>query len=127
MKAIGFDRYLPAEDSSSFLELNLTMPVAEDRDLLVRVMAISMNPVDAKVRSRTEGVLDEPGIAGWDVAGTDYIVCLNDVSGLIDNGSLRTTMTQSCGSLTTENLRMAHSLIETGRTIGKIVLSGIPE
>lgn len=341
MKAIGFDRYMPSDDPLCFQKLEIPKPVATGRDLLVRVMAVSVNPVDTKVRSRTEGVLDEPRIAGWDVAGivesvgeraeffkpgdhvyyagditrsggnaeyhlvderivgkkpesltfeeaaampltaitawealfdrmnvgmnsdqqksllviggaggvgsiaiqlakvvagmkviatasrsdsadwcrglgadeiinhyklfteefsrigvdgVDYILCLNstelhignmadvinpqgrictivetkdkqpldinvfqgksvgfmwelmftrsmfntadiqaqgdllnDVSGLIDNGSLRTTMTQSCGSLTTENLRMAHGLIETGRTIGKIVLSGIPD
>jgi NADPH2:quinone reductase len=341
MKAIGFDRYLPKENPSSFLDLNIPNPVAEGRDLLVRVKAISVNPVDTKIRSRAEGILDEPRIIGWDVAGivesigdkvslfkpgdpvyyagditrpgcnsdyhlvderivgrkpeslsfeeaaamplttitawealfdrmnvgkapgkqkslliiggaggvgsiaiqlakvvagmkviatasrtesadwcrklgadeiinhhkpfseefsrigvdgVDYILCLNstemhignmadvinpqgrictivetkdnqpvdvnvfqgksvgfmwelmftrsmfntvdmqaqgdllnEVSGLLDKGLLKTTMTQSCGSLTTENLRMAHGLIETGRAIGKIVLSGIPE
>jgi NADPH2:quinone reductase len=69
MKAIGFDRYLPKENPSSFLDLNLPNPVAKGRDLLVQVKAISVNPVDTKVRSRTEGILDEPRIIGWDVAG----------------------------------------------------------
>lgn len=44
-----------------------TIPVAEPekRDLLVRVVAVGMNPVDTKVRQRTE----EDRVLGWDVCG----------------------------------------------------------
>jgi NADPH:quinone reductase-like Zn-dependent oxidoreductase len=50
---------------------------------------------------------------------------LNEISRLLDEGTIRTTKTQNCGTLNTVNLSAAHELIETGRTIGKIVLSGI--
>jgi NADPH2:quinone reductase len=47
----------------------LPTPVASGRDLLVEVKAVSVNPVDTKVRA---GVAPEPGqfkIIGWDAAG----------------------------------------------------------
>ncbi|HUH58873.1 MAG TPA: zinc-binding alcohol dehydrogenase family protein [Candidimonas sp.] len=49
---------------------------------------------------------------------------LNDVADLIDAGAIRATATQNLGSINARNLRKAHALIETGRTVGKIVLSG---
>ncbi|OME76633.1 alcohol dehydrogenase catalytic domain-containing protein, partial [Paenibacillus lautus] len=39
------------------------------RDLLVRVKAVAVNPVDYKVRSPKEKVENNPKILGWDVAG----------------------------------------------------------
>lgn len=49
---------------------------------------------------------------------------LNKVAGLIDKGTIRTTMTQNLGLINATNLRQAHGLIEKGNTIGKIVLEG---
>lgn len=49
---------------------------------------------------------------------------LNDVSDLIDKGVLKTTLDQTFGTINAENLRRAHALIETGKSRGKIVLSG---
>jgi zinc-binding alcohol dehydrogenase family protein len=69
MKAIGFYQALPAEDPSSLVEVEVPDPAAQGRDLLVRVRAVSVNPVDTKVRLRQEGVLSEPRIPGWDAAG----------------------------------------------------------
>ncbi len=69
MKAIGFYQYLPVDDPESLLEVEVPDPEARGRDLLVRVKAVSVNPVDTKVRARQEGVLTEPRIPGWDAAG----------------------------------------------------------
>jgi NADPH:quinone reductase len=69
MKAIGYYKALPAEDPSSLVEVNVPDPAPQGRDLLVRVQAVSVNPVDTKVRLRQEGVLSEPRIPGWDAAG----------------------------------------------------------
>ena len=69
MKAIGFYQYLPVEDPSSLVEVEVPAPEPGDRDLLVRVKAVSVNPVDVKIRSRLETVVAEPRIIGWDVAG----------------------------------------------------------
>jgi zinc-binding alcohol dehydrogenase family protein len=69
MKAIGFYQALPAEDPSSLVDVEVPDPAPGGRDLLVRVRAVSVNPVDTKVRLRQEGVLSEPRIPGWDAAG----------------------------------------------------------
>ena len=69
MKAIGFYQYLPVEHPDSLVEVELPTPEPGARDLLVRVEAVSVNPVDTKVRARQEGVLTEPRIPGWDAAG----------------------------------------------------------
>lgn len=51
---------------------------------------------------------------------------LEEVAGLVDEGKLRTTLTHVVGPLNAANLREAHRLVETGRTIGKICLAGFP-
>jgi len=50
MKAIAFTRPLPIEAQDSLVELNLPQPEFGPRDLLVNVRAVSVNPVDTKVR-----------------------------------------------------------------------------
>lgn len=69
MKAVGLYRYLPIDHSESLLDLQLEKPSARGRDLLVRVKAVAVNPVDYKVRSPKEKVEETPKILGWDVAG----------------------------------------------------------
>jgi len=69
MKAIGFYQFLPVENPESLVEVEITDPEPGARDLLVRVKAVSVNPVDVKIRSRLATVETEPKIIGWDVAG----------------------------------------------------------
>ena len=49
---------------------------------------------------------------------------LNEVADLVDAGLLRTTLTADVGPITAANLRRAHAALESGQTIGKLVLSG---
>lgn len=72
MKAIGFTSSLPITDPDSFFAFETEMPTPAGRDLLVRVEAISVNPVDYKIRqnSAKDTVLPQPKIIGWDAAGT---------------------------------------------------------
>ena len=49
---------------------------------------------------------------------------LGEVARLVDEGTIRTTLAESFGSITAANLRRAHALIESGRAKGKIVLEG---
>ncbi|MBY3064535.1 zinc-binding alcohol dehydrogenase family protein [Rhizobium laguerreae] len=49
---------------------------------------------------------------------------LNEVADLIDAGVLRTTMVEEAGSINADNLKRVHAQLETGRSIGKVVLSG---
>ncbi|HEX4480349.1 MAG TPA: zinc-binding alcohol dehydrogenase family protein [Rudaea sp.] len=69
MKAIGLTRFLPLDDADSLKEFDVPAPIAQARDLLVRVKAISVNPVDAKVRSTAKDTLSAPKILGYDAAG----------------------------------------------------------
>ncbi|MEL6592917.1 MAG: zinc-binding alcohol dehydrogenase family protein [Bacteroidota bacterium] len=72
MKAIGFKQSLPIEHSDSFLEFELETPRPEGYDLLVKISANSVNPVDFKIRQSAaqDQVLDTPKIIGWDDVGT---------------------------------------------------------
>ena len=65
MKAFGFN----SSDSQPQL-IELTMPEATGYDLLVKIDAIAVNPVDTKVISGIKEQLVEPKIVGWDVSGT---------------------------------------------------------
>ena len=49
---------------------------------------------------------------------------LTEVGGLMDAGRIRTTLQAHFGQITAENMRRAHAAVESGRTIGKIVLAG---
>ena len=69
MKAVGLYRYLPIDHAESLLDLEMPAPSAAGRDLLVEVKAISVNPVDYKMRSPKDQVETTPRILGWDVAG----------------------------------------------------------
>jgi NADPH:quinone reductase-like Zn-dependent oxidoreductase len=50
---------------------------------------------------------------------------LDEVSRLLDAGTLRTTVTERLGLLSAVNLTRAHAMIESGRTRGKITLDGV--
>src|SRR3954469_19268671 len=70
MKAIALTHYLPISDSASLQDVELAQPQASGRDLLVKVEAISVNPVDTKVRSQQAPAETSPRVLGWDAAGT---------------------------------------------------------
>jgi len=69
MKAIGYKRPLAIENPESLEELELPAPIAGPRDLLVRVKAISVNPVDTKVRKGTAPPAGQAKVLGWDAVG----------------------------------------------------------
>ncbi|HEX8441654.1 zinc-binding alcohol dehydrogenase family protein [Archangium sp.] len=69
MKAVALKRYLPISDPESFLDVELPDPKPEGKDLLVRVHAVSVNPVDTKVRSPKDKTEASPRVLGWDAAG----------------------------------------------------------
>jgi len=68
MKAIAITRNLPITDSASLVDTEIPAPVATGRDLVVRVGAISVNPVDTKVR-RGGQIAGGRRVLGWDAAG----------------------------------------------------------
>lgn len=69
MKAVGYFNSRPINDPKALEDLELPAPRPGPRDLLVEVKAVSVNPVDTKVRASREGKPDAPVILGWDAAG----------------------------------------------------------
>ncbi|KAF1052855.1 MAG: Zinc-type alcohol dehydrogenase-like protein [Stenotrophomonas maltophilia] len=69
MKAIGYRNSRPITADDVLLDIELPEPVPGPRDLLVEVQAISVNPVDTKVRQRAEPPAGEYKVLGWDAAG----------------------------------------------------------
>ena len=69
MKAIAYSASLPINDPESLQDIELPAPVAGPRDLLVEVKAISVNPVDTKVRQNVAPENGAAKVLGWDVAG----------------------------------------------------------
>ncbi|NID12967.1 zinc-binding alcohol dehydrogenase family protein [Fibrivirga algicola] len=71
MKAVGFKTSLPITDAASFIDIDIAKPTPGPHELLVKVNAISVNPVDFKIRqnSAKDTVLEQPKIIGWDASG----------------------------------------------------------
>lgn len=69
MKAIGYYRNLPIDDPESLVDLELPEPVPGEHDLLVEVRAVSVNPVDVKIRAHRAPEAGQPEVIGWDAAG----------------------------------------------------------
>ena len=69
MKAVGYHTPLPIASEQSLVDLELPVPAPGPRDLLVAVRAVSVNPVDVKVRASAVPEPGVPKILGWDAVG----------------------------------------------------------
>ena len=69
MKAIGYRQNLPVDQPLALEDLELPAPTPGSRDLLVRVKAVSVNPVDTKVRRNSAPPAGEAKVLGWDAVG----------------------------------------------------------
>jgi zinc-binding alcohol dehydrogenase family protein len=68
MKAIVYTQHgLPIADPESLIDFDLPQPTPGPRDLLIEVRAVSVNPVDTKVRNGA--AVSEPRVLGWDATG----------------------------------------------------------
>lgn len=67
MKAIGYIENLPIENENSLQDIELEIPKASGRDILVEVKAISVNPVDYKIRQSRKN--EDWDVIGWDATG----------------------------------------------------------
>jgi len=70
MHAVGYKTSLPIENDASLVDIELPRPEALGRDILVAVRAVSVNPVDTKVRMRAQAEAGSWKVLGWDAAGT---------------------------------------------------------
>ena len=69
MKAIGYRQNLPVDQPHALEDLELPASQPGARDLLVRVKAVSVNPVDTKVRRNRAPKPGQPEVLGWDAVG----------------------------------------------------------
>ncbi|REE92861.1 zinc-binding alcohol dehydrogenase family protein [Paenibacillus taihuensis] len=71
MRAVGLTHYLPITREDSLMDIEVEKPGAPaGRDILVKVEAISVNPIDTKQRAPKDKVESTPRILGWDASGT---------------------------------------------------------
>lgn len=68
MRAVIYKESLPIENPNSLMDGQVEKPVATGRDLLVKINAIAVNPVDYKVRQNRDPQ-GESEILGWDATG----------------------------------------------------------
>lgn len=69
MKAVGYTKSLPVNDPESLTDIELPQPIATGHDLLVKVKAIAVNPVDYKIRQRVAPDDGSYKVIGWDAVG----------------------------------------------------------
>lgn len=68
MKAVAYKKPLQISQPEVFSDITLELPIASGNDLLVEVKAISINPVDIKMRQRTS-----PENETWKILGHDAV------------------------------------------------------
>jgi zinc-binding alcohol dehydrogenase family protein len=68
MRAVAYYEPQPVTAETSLVDIDLPKPEAQGRDLLVEVKAISVNPVDTKIRAGAKPEAGQPRVLGWDAA-----------------------------------------------------------
>ena len=69
MKAVGYKQSLPITEERALFDFETAKPEPTGRDIRVAVKAVSVNPVDTKVRKRAAPPAGETKILGYDAAG----------------------------------------------------------
>ena len=84
IKAIGYQQNLPIDNEQSLQDITLDKPEATGHDILVEVKAISVNPVDYKVRQGRPAPENDYAVIGWDAAGV--VVAVGEAVSLFKEG-----------------------------------------
>lgn len=69
MKAVGYRSPGPIERDDALVDVEIDRPSPSGHDLLVQVKAVSVNPVDCKIRATRQADGDVLAILGWDAVG----------------------------------------------------------
>jgi len=69
MKAVAYRTNLAIDAAESLIDIDLPEPVATGRDLLVEIKAVSVNPVDTKIRKNLKPAEGQVQVLGWDASG----------------------------------------------------------
>ncbi|NQY89377.1 MAG: zinc-binding alcohol dehydrogenase family protein [Colwellia sp.] len=78
MKAIGYKKSLPINEAESLINIELPQPTATGHDILVKISAISVNPVDCKIRKKMVAENGQYKVLGWDAVGE--VVALGELT-----------------------------------------------
>ncbi|MBK3803275.1 zinc-binding alcohol dehydrogenase family protein [Azospirillum brasilense] len=70
MRAVAFTQSLPIDAPDALIDVERPRPEPQGRDLLVKIEAVSVNPVDTKVRRNMPPAPGAMKVLGWDAAGT---------------------------------------------------------
>lgn len=79
MKAIALKKYLPVSDPDCLFMTEQESPKASGHDVLVEVRAVSVNPVDTKLRAPKQEVEEDAKVLGFDACGV-IVECGESVS-----------------------------------------------
>lgn len=112
MKAIGYLQAQAITQNDALMDIEIPTPEAKDRDLLVKVQAISVNPVDTKVRNSVSAEAGEHKILGWDAVGE--VVAVGDQTELFKIGD----HVWYAGDLTRPGSNAEYQLVDE-RIVGK--------
>jgi NADPH:quinone reductase len=69
MQAIGYQQSGSIDRDDALVNIDQPAPTQTGRDLLVAIKAVSVNPVDSKIRQNTQPDRDDWKVLGWDAAG----------------------------------------------------------
>jgi len=102
MQAIGYKRALPIANPNSLLDFEPPIPMALEQDLLVEATAVSVNPVDAKIRASTQPAEGAYRVLGFDATGVVKAIGAR-VTLFRPGGLLRTTFGTEMGPINANN------------------------
>lgn len=114
MKAVGFRTSLPITEKESFIDFETEKPSPKGYELLVKISAVSVNPVDFKIRQSAarDKVLPTPKIIGWDAVG--IVESVGDKASLFKPGD----RVYYSGDLTKQGCNAEYQVIDE-RIVGK--------
>lgn len=69
MKAVGYSKSLAINEPDSLVDIEIPQGVATNHDLLVKIRAIAVNPVDYKIRQNVAPDSGDFKVIGWDAVG----------------------------------------------------------
>ena len=85
------------------------------KSTLIKMLAGAIQPTSGQIFAR--------GVLQTKTMSAQHRI-LEAIAHLVDNGTLKTTMTENYGVINASNLRRAHKAVEAGSVRGKIVLEG---
>ncbi|MCF4010425.1 zinc-binding alcohol dehydrogenase family protein [Rheinheimera sp. UJ63] len=106
MKAIGYHANKAITEPHALVDIELPQPIASGRDVLVKVQAIAVNPVDFKIRQNAQPAAGEYRVLGWDAVGE--VVAVGDEVALLSVGQ----QVYYAGDLTRQGSNAEYQLVD---------------